>query len=140
MDWLVNLFTSNSIAHAVLILGLTIAVGLLLGRIKFGSVSLGITWVLFVGIVLSHFGLGIDPHGIDKEKEFAVIKSRKEAIFNAIVCYARKNDTVVLAGKGHENYEITAKGKLPFDEKSIAKNALLERSERFGRKGCKNEG
>ena len=78
--------------------------------------------------------------GIDKEKEFAVIKSRKEAIFNAIVCYARKNDTVVLAGKGHENYEITAKGKLPFDEKSIAKNALLERSERFGRKGCKNEG
>ena len=78
--------------------------------------------------------------GIDKEKEFAVIKSRKEAIFNAIVCYARKNDTVVLAGKGHENYEITANGKLPFDEKSIAKNALLERSERFGRKGCKNEG
>lgn len=73
MDWLVNLFTSNSIAHAVLILGLAIAVGLLLGRIKFGSVSLGITWVLFVGIVLSHFGLGIDPQICHFIKEFGLI-------------------------------------------------------------------
>ena len=73
MDWLVNLFTSSSIAHAVLILGLTIAVGLLLGRIKFGSVSLGITWVLFVGIVLSHFGLGIDPQICHFIKEFGLI-------------------------------------------------------------------
>lgn len=78
--------------------------------------------------------------GIDKEKEFVVIESRKEAIFDAIVCYARKNDTVILAGKGHENYEITAKGKLPFDERLIAKEALAERSLRYGRKGCKNEG
>lgn len=68
-----SLFTSNSIAHAVLILGLTIAVGLLLGRIKFGSVSLGITWVLFVGILLSHFGLGIDPQICHFVKEFGLI-------------------------------------------------------------------
>ena len=73
MDWLVNLFTANSIAHAVLILGLTIALGLLLGHIKFGSVSLGITWVLFVGIVLSHFGLGIDPEICHFVKEFGLI-------------------------------------------------------------------
>ena len=73
MDWLVNLFTTSSIAHAVLILGLTIAVGLLLGRIKFGSVSLGITWVLFVGIVLSHFGLGIDQEICHFVKEFGLI-------------------------------------------------------------------
>ncbi len=73
MDWLVSLFTSNSIAHAVLILGLTIAVGLLLGRIKFGSVSLGITWVLFVGILLSHFGLGVDPQICHFVKEFGLI-------------------------------------------------------------------
>ena len=73
MDWLINLFTSNSIAHAVLILGLTIAIGLLLGRIKFGSVSLGITWVLFVGILLSHFGLGIDEQICHFIKEFGLI-------------------------------------------------------------------
>ena len=65
--------------------------------------------------------------GINKEKEFAVIESRKEAIFDAIVRYARSNDTVILAGKGHESYEITAIGKRPFDERSIAKEALAKR-------------
>lgn len=73
MDWLVNLFTAHSIAHAVLIIGLTIAMGLLLSRIKFGSVSLGITWVLFVGILLSHFGLGIDHEICHFVKEFGLI-------------------------------------------------------------------
>ena len=65
--------------------------------------------------------------GIDKEKEFAVVESRKEAIFDAILRYARSNDTVVLAGKGHESYEITADGKHPFDEKAIVLSALSER-------------
>ena len=65
--------------------------------------------------------------GIDKEKEFAVEVSRKKAIRDAILSYARSNDTVILAGKGHESYEITADGKHPFDERTIAKNALAER-------------
>ena len=65
--------------------------------------------------------------GIDKEKEFAVEISRKKAICDAILSYARSNDTVILAGKGHESYEITADGKHPFDERTIAKNALAER-------------
>lgn len=71
--WLIELFTGNSIAHAVLITGLTIALGLLLGRIKFGSVSIGVTWVLFVGILLSHFKLGIDPTVCNFIKEFGLI-------------------------------------------------------------------
>jgi putative transport protein len=54
MEWLVKLFTGEGVATAVIVLALTIAIGLLLNRIKFGSVSLGVTWVLFVGIVLSH--------------------------------------------------------------------------------------
>ena len=73
MDWLVNLFMGNGIASAVIILALTIAIGLLLNRIKFGSVSLGVTWVLFVGIVLSHFGLTIDPQICHFIKEFGLI-------------------------------------------------------------------
>ncbi len=73
MQWLIDLFFSNSIANAVLILALTIALGLLLNRIKFGSVSLGVTWVLFVGILLSHFGLGIDPRICTFVKEFGLI-------------------------------------------------------------------
>ena len=59
-SWFVKLFKSHSIASAVIILALTIAIGMMLNKIKFGSVSLGVTWVLFVGIVLSHFGMTID--------------------------------------------------------------------------------
>lgn len=73
MNWLVELFTGNGIANAVIVLALTIAIGLLLNRIKFGSVSLGVTWVLFVGIVLSHFGLTIDPQICHFIKEFGLI-------------------------------------------------------------------
>ena len=73
MDWLVNLFTGNGIATAVIVLALTIAIGLLLNRIKFGSVSLGVTWVLFVGIILSHFGLTINPEICHFIKEFGLI-------------------------------------------------------------------
>ena len=73
MDWLVNLFLGKGIASAVIILALTIAIGLLLNRIKFGSVSLGVTWVLFAGIVLSHFGLTLDPQICHFIKEFGLI-------------------------------------------------------------------
>ena len=73
MNWFVNLFTGNGIATAVIVLALTIAIGLLLNRIKFGSVSLGVTWVLFVGIILSHFGLTINPEICHFIKEFGLI-------------------------------------------------------------------
>ena len=73
MDWFINLFMGKGIASAVIILALTIAIGLLLNRIKFGSVSLGVTWVLFAGIVLSHFGLTIDPQICHFIKEFGLI-------------------------------------------------------------------
>ena len=52
MDWLQNLlFDENSIAHIVLLYSFVIAVGVLLGKIKFFGVSLGVTFVLFTGIV-----------------------------------------------------------------------------------------
>ena len=58
MDWLQNLlFDENSIAHIVLLYSFVIAVGVLLGNIKFFGVSLGVTFVLFTGIVCGHFGL-----------------------------------------------------------------------------------
>lgn len=59
MDWIVSLFTDNSIAHDVLVYSLVIAFGVLLGKIKFFGISLGVTFVLFVGIVMSHFGFTI---------------------------------------------------------------------------------
>ena len=62
MDWLHALFTDeNSIAHIVLLYAFVIAVGVLLGKIKFFGVSLGVTFVLFTGIVCGHFGFTGKP-------------------------------------------------------------------------------
>ncbi len=72
MDWLKE-FTGSDIASAVIINALTIAIGLLLNRIKFGSISLGVTWVLFVGIILSHFGFTVDHDICHFVKEFGLI-------------------------------------------------------------------
>lgn len=73
MNWLTELLTGNSIAHAVLIYAFVIATGVLLGKIKIGSVSLGVTFVLFMGILVGHFGLTIDPAIMHFVKEFGLI-------------------------------------------------------------------
>ena len=58
MNWLEQLlFDSNSIAHIVLLYTAVISLGVYLGKIKFFGVSLGVTFVLFTGIVCGHFGL-----------------------------------------------------------------------------------
>lgn len=57
MDWLQSLlFDGDSIAHIVLLYSFVIAVGVLLGKIKIFGVSLGVTFVLFAGICVGHFG------------------------------------------------------------------------------------
>ncbi|MBR1517508.1 MAG: putative transporter [Bacteroidales bacterium] len=71
--WFVNLFTQPSVAQSILLVSLVIAIGIALSRIKFGSISLGVTWVLFVGILLSHFGLVIDATTSHFIKEFGLI-------------------------------------------------------------------
>lgn len=55
MDWIVNLFTNTeSVAHIALLYSIVIAVGILLGKIKVFGISLGVTFVLFAGIVAGH--------------------------------------------------------------------------------------
>lgn len=71
--WFYNLFFSTGVAHSVLLIALTISLGLALGRIKIGGISLGVTWVLFVGILLSHFGMTLDPVSSHFVKEFGLI-------------------------------------------------------------------
>lgn len=57
MDWIINLFTNTeSVAHIALLYAIIIAVGILLGKIKIGGISLGVTFVLFTGIVAGHIG------------------------------------------------------------------------------------
>ena len=57
MDWLLTLFTNTeSMAHIALLYAIVIAIGVYLGKIKIGGISLGVTFVLFAGIVAGHFG------------------------------------------------------------------------------------
>ena len=73
MEWLYSLFFGSGIAHAVLIFALVITVGILLGKVKIGGVSLGITWILFVGILFSHFGMTVDGEVRHFVQEFGLI-------------------------------------------------------------------
>ena len=58
---------------------------------------------------------------------YAVLEDRRQAIVQAMAI-ARPEDTVVLAGKGHEDYQIVGRKKLPFDDRDEARKALAQRS------------
>ena len=73
MDWLNELVFGTGIAHSMFVFALVISIGIALGKIKIFGVSLGITWILFVGIAFGHFGLNIDPTILHFVKEFGLI-------------------------------------------------------------------
>lgn len=79
MDILKNLFVGfpefwgGGVAHSVLILSLIVAIGLLLGKLKFHNMSLGLSWVLIVGILFGHFGLTLEPNLLHFVKEVGLI-------------------------------------------------------------------
>lgn len=61
MDWLFDLFAGSTIAHALFVYSIVIAIGVILGKVKFLGISLGATFVLFVGILMGHIGNLISP-------------------------------------------------------------------------------
>ena len=72
--WLVDLFTTtDSVAHIVLLYAIVIAVGVYLGKIKIGGVSLGVTFVLFAGIVAGHIGLTAPTPILTFAQDFGLI-------------------------------------------------------------------
>ena len=74
MDWLENLlFNSDSIAHIVLLYSIVISLGVLLGRVKIFGVSLGVTFILFVGILMGHFGFNGNLQIINFVQDFGLI-------------------------------------------------------------------
>lgn len=66
--------------------------------------------------------LGSGPN----EKPYYRIADREEAI-NYAIQIAQKNDTVLIAGKGHEDYQIIGTEKFPFDDRVVARRAINER-------------
>ncbi len=73
MSWIENLLFTPSVAHSLVLVALVIAIGLYLSRIKIGGISIGVTWILFVGIVFGHFGLVLDATTSHFVKEFGLI-------------------------------------------------------------------
>lgn len=74
MDWLNGLLTDeNSIAHIMLLYAFVVAIGVLLGKIKFFGVSLGVTFVLFAGIVCGHFGFTGNTQILNFIQDFGLI-------------------------------------------------------------------
>ena len=66
MNWLIDLFTEQTTLQAIVILSLICAIGLFLGNLKIKGISLGVTFVFFIGIIAGHLGLKLDSDATQK--------------------------------------------------------------------------
>ena len=73
MEWLISLLTDESVAHIVLLYAFVISIGVMLGKIKIFGISLGVTFVLFVGLFVGHFGFTINQEVLHFIREFGLI-------------------------------------------------------------------
>ncbi len=74
MDWLESLlWDPSSVAHIVCLYAFVISTGVLLGKIKIFGISLGVTFVLFAGILMGHFGFTGESHILHFIREFGLI-------------------------------------------------------------------
>ena len=73
MDWLIALFSQDSVARTVILLGIAGAAGTALGKIRIAGVSLGVGGVLFAGLFLGYLKLTIDHHVLEFVREFGLI-------------------------------------------------------------------
>lgn len=73
MNWFTDLLWSETVAHTILIYSFVIAIGIALGKFKIFGISLGITFVLFAGILVGHLGFKVNPEMLDFIKEFGLI-------------------------------------------------------------------
>ena len=73
MNWFTDLWIGNGVAHTLLIYAIVIAIGVILGKVKFFGISLGATFVLFCGILVGHLGVTVDPATLKFIQEFGLI-------------------------------------------------------------------
>lgn len=72
MTWLKDIFTDHTALQAVVVLSVIIALGLGLGKLRVMGVSLGVTFVFFIGILAGHIGLSIDPRMLEFAQSFGL--------------------------------------------------------------------
>ena len=73
MEWLQNVFSDHTALQAVVVLSIIIASGLAMGKIRFFGISLGVTFVFFMGILAGHLGFSIDPAMLDYAESFGLV-------------------------------------------------------------------
>ena len=73
MDYLNSLFVEHSALQAIVVLSLISALGVMLGKIRVCGISLGITFVFFVGILAGHAGLTIDGNMLFYAETFGLV-------------------------------------------------------------------
>ena len=73
MSWLNNLFFENTPLQAIVILAIIISTGLYLGKLKVYGVSLGVTFVFFMGILMGHLGFSIDHQMLIYAEDFGLV-------------------------------------------------------------------
>ena len=73
MEWFTDLFFEHSALQAVIILSLITAIGLGFGKLHLFGVSLGVTFVFFIGILAGHLGFSIDPQMLIYAESFGLV-------------------------------------------------------------------
>ena len=73
MNWLYSLFSEHSAMQAVIVVSLISAIGLALGKIRIAGISLGVTFVFFIGIMAGHLGITVDPQMLNYAESFGLI-------------------------------------------------------------------
>ena len=74
--------------------------------------------------IIEEIEIGVKEKGV----EYYAISDRREAIYKAVAA-ANTNDVVIIAGKGHENYQLVNGNKFHFDDREVALEALVRKSE-----------
>lgn len=73
MGWFESLFLEHSVVQSVIVISLVSAVGLMLGKMKVRGISLGVTFVFFIGILAGHLGLNLDRQVLDYAESFGLV-------------------------------------------------------------------
>ena len=73
MEWLQNLITEQNAVQAVVVISLVCALGIALGKLKIVNVSLGVTFVFFIGIIAGHLGVEVDADILKYAEDFGLV-------------------------------------------------------------------
>lgn len=73
MEWINSLLFEHSALQAIIVLSLVTAIGISLGRVRILGVSLGVTFVFFMGIIAGHLGISLDPNMLNYAESFGLV-------------------------------------------------------------------